>query len=66
MWYAGAMTLDDEVIQLRAEHAEYGALVAQLQEQLAAALARVAELEQQRRDPPAFIKPNAPKRAEAK
>jgi hypothetical protein len=37
-------------------------LVAQLQGHLAAALARIAELEQQRRDPPPFIKPNKPSR----
>lgn len=61
------MTLEAEDIQLRAEHtalreehAELRALVAQLQEQLAAALVRIAELEQQRPDPPAFVKPNRP------
>ena len=41
-------------------------LVADLEQHLAAALARIAELEQQHRDPPAFIKPNAPKRTEPK
>jgi transposase len=54
------MTLEDEVGGLRAENAELHALVAQLQDQLAAALARIAELEQQRRDPPPFVKPNKP------
>jgi transposase len=56
------MTLEDEVARLRAENAELHSLVAQLQDQLAAALARIAELEQQRRDPPPFVKPNKPAR----
>lgn len=56
------MTLEDEVGGLRAENAELHALVAQLQDQLAVALARIAELEQQRRDPPSFVKPNKPPR----
>ena len=56
------MTLEDEVARLRAENAELHALVAQLQDQLAAAVARIAELEQQRRDLPPFIKPNKPSR----
>jgi transposase len=60
------MTLEDEIAQLRAENAELRLLVAQLQEQLALALARIAELEQQRRDPPSFIKPNTPKPTEPK
>jgi len=60
------MTLEDEVARLRAENAELRTLVAQLQEQLAAALARIAELEQQRRDPPSFVKPNTPKPTEPK
>lgn len=59
--------LEDEVARLRAENAELQAenaelraLVAQLQDHLATALARIAELEQQRRDPPPFVKPNKP------
>ena len=56
------MTLEEDNAQLRAENAELRILVAQLQEQLAAALKRIAELEQQRRDPPPFVKPNRPKR----
>jgi hypothetical protein len=56
-----ARTLKDEVIRLRAENVELRTLVAQLQEQLGVALARIAELEQQRRDPPSFVKPNQPK-----
>jgi hypothetical protein len=40
------MTLEDEV--------------AHLQDQLAAALARIAELEQHHLDPPPFVKPNRP------
>jgi transposase len=60
------MTPAEEVARLRAENAELRALVAQLQEQLAAALARRAELEQQRRDPPPFVKPNKPPRPDPK
>jgi hypothetical protein len=60
------MTLEDEVARLRAENAELRTLVAQLQDQLAAALARIAELEQQRRDPPPFVKPNRPARPDPK
>jgi transposase len=60
------MTLKDEVIRLRAENAELRTLVAQVQEQLAVALARIAELEQQRHDPPPFVKPNKPARTEPK
>jgi transposase len=54
------MTLEEEVARLRVENAELHAVVGQLQDQLAAALARIAELEQQRRDPPSFVKPNKP------
>lgn len=53
------MTLEEEVEQLRTENAA-------LREQLAAALARIAELEQQRHDPPPFLKPNRPKPTEPK
>lgn len=60
------MTLEEENARLRAENAELRALVAQLQEQLAAALARIRELEQQRPDPPPFVKPNKPVRSEPK
>jgi hypothetical protein len=52
------MTLENEIASLRIENAT-------LREQLAAALARIAELEQ-RRDPPAFVKPNKPARTEPK
>jgi transposase len=60
------MTLEDENAQLRTENAELRLLVAQLQQQLAVALARIAELEQQRRDPPSFVKSNTPKRTDPK
>lgn len=53
------MTSDEELIALRAENAV-------LREQLAAALARIAELEQQRHDPPSFLKPNTPLRTDPK
>src|SRR5262245_41469989 len=48
------MTLEEEVASLRSENAA-------LREQLAAALSRIAELEQQRHDPPPFVKPNRSK-----
>jgi hypothetical protein len=54
------MTLEDEVERLRAETIDLRARVSELEQHLAAALARIAELEQQRRDPPAFVKPNRP------
>jgi transposase len=53
------MTPEEEVAWLRAENTA-------LREQLAAALARIAELEQQPRDPPPFVKPNRPKSTEPK
>src|SRR5947207_14814247 len=55
-----------ENAQLRAENADLRALVGQLQEQVAAAQARIVELEQQHRDPPPFVKPNRPKRTDPK
>ncbi|GAB4177993.1 MAG: hypothetical protein Fur005_40150 [Roseiflexaceae bacterium] len=60
------MMLEEENDRLRAENAELRALVAQLQEQLAAAFVLIAELEQERRDPPPFVKPSKPARAEPK
>jgi hypothetical protein len=52
------MSLEAEVEHLRTENAELRLQAALLQEQLAAALARIAELEQQPPDPPPFVKPN--------
>lgn len=60
------MTLEEENTRLRAENAELRALAAQLQEQLATALARIAELERQHPGPPSFIKPTTPTRSEPK
>jgi hypothetical protein len=60
------MTRDAELEQLRAENAELRLQAAQLQEQLAAALARIAELEQQPPDPPPFVKPNRQQSTEPK
>jgi len=54
------MTLDAELECLRAENADLHLQVAQLQEQLATALGRIAELEQQRPALPPFVKPNKP------
>ena len=52
------MTVEEEVIELRAE-------VASLKEQLAQALAMIAqlrtELDTYRSEPPSFVKPNTPK-----
>jgi transposase len=60
------VTLQEEVVQLRAENAELRALVADLRVLVAIEQARVAELEEhgkgQRPDPPAFVKPSRPKR----
>jgi len=60
------MTLEAEVEHLRAENAELRLQAAQLQQQLAAALARLAELEQQPPDPPPFVKPNRQQSTEPK
>jgi transposase len=60
------MTLEDEIERLRAENTDLRARVTELEQHLAAALARIAELEQQRRDPPPFVKPNCPQPAEPK
>lgn len=56
------MTLAEEVAHRRVENAALQACVAQREQQLTAALARIAELEQQRRDPPPCVKPNKPAR----
>jgi transposase len=53
------MTLEQEVIALRAENAA-------LRAELEAALKRIAELERGRKQPPSFAKPNKPKKAGAK
>lgn len=50
-----------ENAELRAENGELRARVSELEQHLAAALARIAELEQRRPDPPPFVKPNRPK-----
>jgi hypothetical protein len=60
------MTLEAEVEHLRTENAELRLQAAQLQQQLAAALARIAELEQQPPDPPPFVKPNRQQSTEPK
>lgn len=63
------MTLQEEVIQLRAENAELRALIADLRALLEMEQAHIAELEAdrkgQRPEPPAFVKPNRPKRDKA-
>jgi hypothetical protein len=54
------MTLEEEK-HLCSESAALRAQLAQVQEQLAAALARSQVLEQQRRNPLSFVKPNGPR-----
>ena len=56
------MMMADELTQLRAENASLRGHLAALQDQLAAALARIDELENRPKDPPPFVKPNAPTR----
>jgi hypothetical protein len=60
------MTLEAEVEHLRTENAELRLQAALLQEQLATALARIAELEQHPPDPPPFVKPNRQKSTDPK
>jgi transposase len=62
LWYTRGMLELDDNARLLAENAELRTVVAQLQEQLTTALARIAELEQRPPDPPAFVKPNTPPR----
>ncbi len=56
------MTVEEELVQLRAENQMLRAQLAALQEQLAAAHQRITELEQQHRPPPPFVKAKAPER----
>ncbi len=56
------MTPVDRLAALQAENDALRQQVVSLQEQLAAALARIAELENRPKDPPAFVKPNTPPR----
>jgi len=56
------MTPAEHIAALEAENATLRQQVTDLQAHLAAALARIAELENRPKDPPAFVKPNAPKR----
>jgi transposase len=60
------MMLEEEVVRLRAENQELKQQLAQALEQLAAAQQRIVELEQQRHDPPPFVKPNRPTPTEPK
>jgi hypothetical protein len=54
------MLLADDNARLLAENTARAARIVDLEQQLAAALARIAELEQQPPDPPPFVKPNRP------
>lgn len=56
------MTSAEQMTALQAENESLRQEVALLRDQLAAALARIAELEKRPKEPPAFVKPNAPKR----
>jgi transposase len=60
------MMLEQEVELLRTENQELKQQLATLLQQLVAAQARIAELEQQHTDPPPFVKPNRPTSAEPK
>ena len=60
------MTLEDEVERLRAVNSDLHARVGELEQALAAALARIAELEQHHDEPPPFVKPNRPEPASPK
>ncbi len=56
------MDLSEAVAKLRTENEQLCAANADLRAQLAAAQQRIAELEQQKTPPPAFVKPNTPAR----
>src|SRR5215211_7294240 len=56
------MEAAEHIAALEAENAALRQQVSDLQTQLAAALARITELEKKPPDPPAFVKPNTPKR----
>jgi hypothetical protein len=60
------MTAEEELALLRAENQALKQQLAQVLEQLASAQQRIAQLEQHQADPPAFVKPNRPKRSEPK
>lgn len=60
------MMLEQQVELLRSENQELKQQLATLLQQLAAAQARIAELEQQHTDPPPFVKPNRPTSTEPK
>jgi transposase len=60
------MTLEAEVARLRDENQTLTQQVAGLAEQLKAAQQRIAELEQRRPDPPAFVKANRPNATQPK
>src|SRR4051812_16416159 len=59
------MTPAEDIAVLEAENATLRQQVSDLQAQLAAALARIADLEHPPKDPPSFVKPNTPKRQRA-
>lgn len=59
-------TLRAENAQLQADNTELRTLLEETQAQLTAALARIAELEQEHHDPPPFVKANRPKAPHAK
>lgn len=60
------MTLADDNARLMAENTALATRIAELEQHLAVALARIAELERQHRDPPPFVKPNRPPVSEPK
>ena len=60
------MMLEQEVERLRTENQELKQQLATLLQQVVAAQARIADLEQQHTDPPPFVKPNRPTSSEPK
>lgn len=56
------MTLEEEVIKLRAENAALRQLVAELSAQVAKLTERLREVEERKPEPPSFVKPNRPRR----
>ena len=66
LWHTEAVSLAQEVTRLRSENQALRGQRLSLQPELAAALERIAELEQQARKPASMFKPDRPKRSAEK